>query len=175
MARLVITADIHGSLRAWNGIVQMVGPSDHLAVAGDLLDTVYGNPGSDDYHPQRIRKDFTALGPRAHYVYGNCDREEDLPGYGYQSGFMFEGLSILLSHGHRPLPDLTDFHVIIEGHSHVPRLDSLMGKIFLNPGSPTHPRSSQGTYALIENGRIMIKDFSRRRTLSLLVLSDILR
>lgn len=174
MARLVITADIHGSLKAWNSIRSLVGPSDHLAVAGDLFDTVYGTPGTDDYHPDFIRNDFMALGLRAHYVYGNCDREEDLNGYGYQTEFMFEGFSILMNHGHRPLPDLTDYHIIIEGHSHIPRLDSLMGKIFMNPGSPTYPRSSHRTYAIIETGQIRIMELSRHCMLSTLDLSGLL-
>lgn len=166
MSRLVITADIHGSLSTWKKIRSLVGPKDSLAVAGDLFDTVYGDHGNADYQPDKIKKEFRRLGNAAHYVYGNCDKEDFFYGYESQLSFEFEGYSILMNHGHLRLPDLTDYQIIIEGHSHVPRLDYLMGKIFLNPGSPTYPRSEYPSYAIIENHRIQILEFTRNTVMS---------
>lgn len=174
MARLVITADIHGSLSAWKKIRSLMKPGDHLAVAGDLFDTIYGSPGQDDYQPDTIKKEFQALASRALFVYGNCDREEDADGYGYQKHFTFNGFSILLNHGHRSLPDLTDYHIIIEGHSHVPRLVCLMGKVFLNPGSPTSPRCAYGTYAILAGHHIKLYEFTHDTLMCEMDLSTVI-
>ncbi|MBU1171134.1 MAG: YfcE family phosphodiesterase [Proteobacteria bacterium] len=171
MARLVITADIHGSLRTWDKIKALVKQGDSLAIAGDLFDTVYGSKGNDDFRPDIIKKDFRSLPFRTYYVYGNCDREDYFKGHGFQCDFDFNGHAILMNHGHQKLPDLTNYQIIIEGHSHRPRLDSIMGKIFLNPGSPNHPRSEYPSYALLENHRIRIMDFTKNKVISELDIS----
>jgi putative phosphoesterase len=152
--------------------VKRLNPGDTLAVAGDLFDTRYGSNGSD-YNPERIRSEFLTLKNTRHYVYGNCDTDDFLKGYDYQASFTFEGLPIILNHGHRSLPDLTDYRIVIEGHSHVPRLDTLMGMIFLNPGSPILPRNGFPSYAVIENGSIQIVSLPDDDVVSHLVIDDI--
>ena len=172
MAKLVITADIHGSVMVWEKIRGILRPDDTLAVAGDLFDTKYRSRGEDDYKPDFIKNEFSHLPNTRYYVYGNCDTQDYMTGYSRQCSFQYQGFSIILNHGHRPLPDLTDYHIIIEGHSHIPRLDTLMGKVFLNPGSPFWPRSTYPSYATLADNIIRIIDFSDNRTVTELHLKE---
>lgn len=174
MAKLIITADIHGSLSAWSTIKGLLGPSDTLAVAGDLFDTVYGSSSDIDYQPDTIRREFLSLACETHYVYGNCDKKEFLAGFETFDTFIFEGRSILLNHGHKNLPDLTEYHIVIQGHSHIPQLETLMGKVFLNPGSPSLPRVSFASYAVIEDDTIKIMEFPDHTVLKEMNLKDVI-
>ena len=173
MGKLIVTADIHGSKNAWLTITQKLTQNDCLAIAGDLFDTVYGSAGDRDFNPGYIKQGLESLPCPLHYVYGNCDQKDYVPGFDTQTSFQFDGLSYILNHGHLRLPDLTGYDVVIEGHSHVPRLESLMGKVFLNPGSPTYPRIDIETYATVENRIISILSFKTHRVLTQLDLKDI--
>lgn len=169
MARLLITADIHGSISLWNHLIARLMPGDSFAIAGDLFDTRYGDRASSDFKPDIIRKELEGLkrkGITVHYVYGNCDEERYLEGYGFVKLFEFEGVTFFMAHGHRPLPDITNADVIIEGHSHTPRLATLFGKIFLNPGSPTLPRYSEPSVAVFENGVITVMELETGQVLA---------
>lgn len=174
MGKLVVSADIHGSKEAWRKITSLLRPQDSLAIAGDLFDTIYGSTMEKDFQPDFIKKNIRKLPCPLYYVYGNCDQREYMTGYDTQTSFVFDGLSVLLNHGHLRLPDLTDYQLIIEGHSHMPRLDWMMGKVFLNPGSPTHPRIEFGTYATVENLVVRICHFETGKVLSDLDLRDIM-
>ena len=175
MAKLLVTADIHGSLDAWRRIRNILKPGDTLAVAGDLFDTRYGDRSSPDYNPGQIRDEFLGLGREAietHIVYGNCDDPGYLDDFLPRTRFDFQGYAFFMNHGHIYLPDLTDIHVIIEGHSHTPRLDTLFDMVFLNPGSPSRPRNSAPGYALVENGVIQLLELPKHRVLDRLALDQ---
>lgn len=168
MTKLLVTADIHGSISAWKRLKKYLKPGDSLAVAGDLFDTRYGDRMSGDFRPDIIKKEFLDLSREqilVHYVYGNCDLEDYLKGFSLQTLFEFDGFSFLLNHGHLPLPDISDVQVIIEGHSHTPRLDTFFGKVFLNPGSPALPRNSLPGFALVQNGRIQLIELTKGKVL----------
>jgi len=168
MAKLIAAADIHGSISSWKRLKKFLKSGDSLAVAGDLFDTRYGDRSSADFRPDIIKKEFLDLSREqinVHYVYGNCDLEEYMEGFSFQTMFEFDGFSFLLNHGHLPLPDIYDVHVIIEGHSHTPRLDTLFGKIFLNPGSPSLPRNSLPGFAVVENGHIQLRELTKGKVL----------
>lgn len=170
MGKLIITADIHGSYSAWQNITSVLKQGDCLAIAGDLFDTVYGSDGHPDFQPGKIKNELNNLGHHSWYVYGNCDSHEFYPGQDHQIFFKFGTHTLLLNHGHLPLPDLTDYDIIIEGHTHIARLETLMGKVFLNPGSPVLPRSNGPTYAVLEKGTITIVDAETGSTIRSLSL-----
>ena len=170
MSRLFITADIHGSYSAWSNITADLGPEDRLAVAGDLFDTVYGSDGPPDFQPELIKDELQSLQSKTFYVYGNCDSSAFYPNQEIQLAFKFQGVTFLLNHGHFPLPDLTDFDVIVQGHSHITRLETVMGKVFLNPGSPVLPRKNGPTYAVFENRHLQIVDAENGQILNSLEL-----
>ena len=149
---LIITADIHGHLPSWRAVTAQLRPGDGLAVAGDLFDTIYGNDG-DEYDPITIRRELKALPGPHWYVCGNCDHPDFFSG-ALTTTIAWQGRRLLLAHGHRPLPDLSEFDVVIQGHTHVSHLGSLMGKVFLNPGSPARPRGGHQGFARLTGSLI---------------------
>jgi len=156
--QLIITADIHGHLPTWRLIKARLKPGDGLAVAGDLFDTVYGK-SHPDYDPDTILQEFKALTGPTWYVCGNCDHPDFFSGE-LTTAFSWEGTTLLLAHGHHPLPDLTDYDIVIQGHTHVSRLDTLMGKVFLNPGSPARPRGGHQGFARLTGTRLELVDLA---------------
>lgn len=172
MPRLIITADVHGSHATWLTLKSLMAPADHLVVAGDLFDTRYGQWYSPDFQPDRIRSDLPELKDRLHYVYGNCDEAHYCPGYEPSLTFDFDGFTLFLHHGHRPLPDLPSrVSIVIQGHTHRSCLEKKQGIIFLNPGSLTAPRNHLYTYAVMTPKRLSLMDLTSNKEISFLTLS----
>ncbi|MDY0376333.1 MAG: YfcE family phosphodiesterase [Desulfobacterium sp.] len=170
MGRLIVTADVHGSLSIWRTIRAMVKKNDILVVAGDLFDTRYGRSGPD-FKPRTIKQEIASLGSRFRYVYGNCDVPTFFPGYSYELEFSHNGISILLIHGHAPVANLpNNTALVIQGHTHIPKLEKTDRFIRLNPGSLTSPRVGSPTYAIVENNRATLMDIQTQTSLSCLTL-----
>ncbi|MDY0222193.1 MAG: YfcE family phosphodiesterase [Desulfobacterium sp.] len=170
MGRLIVTADVHGSLSTWRAVRALVKKDDTLVVAGDLFDTRYGRSGPD-FKPLTIKHEIASLGTRFCYVYGNCDVPAFFPGYTYELEFSHSGTSILLIHGHAPVTDLPDqTTLIIQGHTHIPKLEKTDGFTRLNPGSLTSPRVGAPTYAIVENNRATLMDIQTNTPLIRLAL-----
>ena len=150
MSRLLVFADIHGSLSAWLTVGALLAQGDSLAIAGDLFDTRYGSYGNPDFQPDHIRSDLTGLPHPLYYVYGNCDVERYCPGYHHESRFQIFGKKIFLHHGHRPLPDPGTPDIIIQGHTHLCHLEKKGDVIHMNPGSIPRPRNKLSTYGIVE-------------------------
>ena len=154
MSRLLITADVHGSYGTWMTLKSLLEPKDTLVVAGDLFDTRYGQWGSPDFQPHRLREELMQMKNPVHYVYGNCDDPSFYPGQSHALGFLFMDLNIFLHHGHRPLPAISDqANLIIQGHTHLSSLEKRQDTIFFNPGSLTCPRNGLYTYGIVDDSR----------------------
>ncbi|WP_300672947.1 YfcE family phosphodiesterase [Desulfoluna sp.] len=169
---LIITADIHGHLPTWRLIKAQLKPGDGLAVAGDLFDTVYGR-AHPEFDPFTIREEFQALANPTWYVCGNCDQPDFYSGE-LSLAFSWEEKTLLLAHGHSHLPDLTDYDIVIQGHTHVSQLDTLMGKVFLNPGSPVIPRGGHQGFARLSDNRLELVELPGGRVVEQLDLTTTL-
>ena len=144
---LLITADIHGSTEALKDIVDIAASLkvEQVLIAGDLC-------------PQEGSTFASLLSrlPGLVLVRGNSDSS-----YQYAQArihlpplvrtLIYQGLPITLTHGHVDVP-YTVGGIVISGHTHIPSLkEDWNGTLWLNPGSPSRPRSSSGaTYALID-------------------------
>ena len=156
MTKLIVSADIHGSLNAWLTIRALAGGSDELAIAGDLFDTRYGSYSRPDFKPEAIRSDLKTLPQPLYYVYGNCDIPSFSPGFGPDMRFSFLHKKIYLHHGHRPLPDQVVSDIVIQGHTHLCYLEKKDGIIYFNPGSIASPRNGLATYGVIDSKGIYL-------------------
>ncbi len=163
MARLIITADIHGFLSAWITAKSLLQIKDSLAVAGDLFDTRYGSYSDPDFAPQEINKQIPLLKNPLFYTYGNCDVEGFSPGFKHFLLFQYNGKKIFLHHGHRPITintaDALGVDIIIQGHTHLCSLEKRNGMILMNPGSLALPRNNLYTYGVLEDNLIRLVDF----------------
>lgn len=163
MKRLFITADVHGDFSSWLTIKALTRADDGLVIAGDLFDTRYGNYFHPDFRPEDIRGDISSMEPRLYYVYGNCDVPSFFPGHDLFLEFQSLGKKIFLHHGHaRPALPL-DSEIIIQGHTHYPKLQKTNGRIFFNPGSLTSPRNHVPTYGIMDTDGIRILELKTGR------------
>ncbi|MEA1966855.1 MAG: YfcE family phosphodiesterase [Thermodesulfobacteriota bacterium] len=166
MAKLIVTADVHGSFGAWMTIKKLLGPYDHLAVAGDLFDTRYGDLKDPDFQPGEIKKDLSELKNPFYYVYGNCDVKSFYPDQKNSLNFDCMGTKILLHHGHNFTTKIpADIQLVIQGHTHIASLKTKDNIIFLNPGSLAVPRNNIYTYGVIENKKVKLINIKTGETL----------
>ena len=108
-------------------------------------------------------------------VRGNCDAEVDimLTPFAVSENAWIEAdaLRIFASHGHRlpenpPLPGFAPGTVILRGHTHIPRGESLDGLHFWNPGSLSLPKGGfPRSYGLYEDGCFHVYDMEGKELL----------
>ncbi|MFH1153477.1 MAG: metallophosphoesterase family protein [Pseudomonadota bacterium] len=174
MTRILVSADVHGSVGAWMTLMELLEPGDTLAIAGDLFDTRYGNPKDQDFQPYLIKSDLAAMAHRFYYVYGNCDDADYFPSRAHVMRFQHMGLEIVLHHGHRPLgPIPGSTGIIVQGHTHLSCLELRDSHIHLNPGSLARPRDGLHTYAVIDDARVSLMNLRTGKPLACLELDRI--
>ncbi len=166
MSRILVVADIHGSLNAWLTVRALLNPTDDLAIAGDLFDTRYGNFSNSDFQPGDIRSDLNNFDHSLYYVYGNCDVASYFPGHDTEMMFNAFGKKIGLHHGHRPFPTPDALDIIIQGHTHICHLAQQEGTIYLNPGSIARPRNHIPSYGIIDSKGVSLVELKTGNTLA---------
>lgn len=178
--RLLIASDLHGSLESLRFLLDKAHElrPDLLVLLGDLVYHGPRNPlptGYDTSGVLREMPDLTTLPCPTTAVRGNCDAEVDLMLLPFpvaeNAWINADGLNIFASHGHLlpdrpPCPGLKPGTVILRGHSHVPRGETLDGLHFWNPGSLSLPKGgSPRSYALCEEGVFRVLDMQGREVL----------
>ena len=96
--------------------------------------------------------EFELLGPPLRVVHGNCDANFDWP---MALELEREGLRFYLTHI-PPSRAPKGFHVVLHGHTHVPRDEVLGGVRWLNPGCISRPRGLPPSFAwlTVEGGKL---------------------
>ncbi len=178
--RLLIASDLHGSIESLRFLVEKARQlePDMLVLLGDLVYHGPRNPlplGYDTKSVMREMPDLNALPCPVTAVRGNCDAEVDLgllPFNVADSAWLeADGLCIFASHGHHlpenpPCPGFKPGTVILRGHTHVPRGETLDGLHFWNPGSLSLPKGdSPRSYGVYENGLFRVLDMQDRELL----------
>lgn len=173
--RLLIASDLHGSMPALNFLrkkCEELNP-DTLVLLGDLVYHGPRNPLPEGYDTREMLSampEFETIKCPIIAVRGNCDAEVDVR----QMPFMMpenawievDGLKIFASHGHHlpnvpPMPGLPQGTVILRGHTHVPRGETIDNYHFWNPGSLSLPKGGfPASYGIYENGvfQVLTKD-----------------
>ncbi len=122
-----------------------------------------------DITSQSVIEDLESIAP-VHAIEGNMDRvvgEIDLPA---SKVIEVEGKKIGIVHGEvYPRGDTQQLYyialelgvdILVSGHSHVAQLEKIKNIILVNPGSPTNPRLSDPSVALMEiNGNEISIEF----------------
>ena len=165
--RILIASDLHGSLSSLNFLVdkaEELSP-DMLVLLGDLVYHGPRNPLPEGYDTRSVLSDMErirALPCPITAVRGNCDAEVDLAHLPFaveeNAWINCDGLAIFASHGHRlperpPLPaTFPEGCVLLRGHTHIPRAETLAGYHFWNPGSLSLPKGgSRRSFAVYED------------------------
>lgn len=160
--RILVFSDVHGDDMAMERIREAarVLNTDTLLSLGDLC--------PDPYNPiwRGIRG-----------VRGNMDRYYeygDLPFPPRELILFNNGRRIILIHGHEYpsiTPDKGD--IVLYGHTHVAKIEEKDGVYYLNPGSPSRPRSSSGpTFGLLDKDSFSIFSLLDFKIISTLTFSS---
>ncbi len=171
--RLLIASDLHGSLASLRFLIDRARElnPDIIALLGDLVYHGPRNPLPDAYNTIGMLETMPALADLPSpvcAVRGNCDGEVDvalLPFPVPQSAWLeVDGMRIFASHGHRipdnpPIPGMRPGAIILRGHTHIPRGETIGGLHIWNPGSLSLPKGGfPPSYGIYENGVFRVLD-----------------
>lgn len=157
--RIGFISDLHGSLDAWNAAMgHGLSDCDLVICCGDVLYHGPRNPIPKGYDPQGLSKAINGSGLRLILAKGNCDADVDqlLVDYPMQSPIQVvynvgNPKAIIAHHGDVLKPEDLERHIavtgaglIVSGHTHLRVLDRKGGVVYLNPGSPSLPKTQDG-------------------------------
>lgn len=133
--RVLVLADTHNRLPAnLSSLVEGTAEIWHL---GDVC------------RPELI-DELRAFGPPVVVVRGNCDGNFDWP---LVADLTRNGLRFRLQHIPPGKSEALSCDIVLHGHTHVPRDESINGVRFLNPGCVTRPnRGAPPSVGIIEFG-----------------------
>lgn len=151
--KILVVSDTHGSLKAWEKLSSLVNLKQFTSIfhLGDVLYHGPRNPLPDGYEPKTLSEKLKLL--NIQYIRGNCDADVDLKVLGleemakvsmeYIGDFVF-----MLVHGEifeenniSEFLKEKDINILIHGHTHIPRMEIIEGKLVLNPGSVSLPKN----------------------------------
>jgi putative phosphoesterase len=186
--RIGVMSDTHGGFKSWQKIFTGVfADVDLILHAGDIFYHGIRNPLPEGYDTISLAQAINDLKKPLILCKGNCDSEVDqlvvdIPIQAPYALSIFDGLTILLHHGHLlgddevlRLASHWNYGIAISGHTHIARLEQKNNVVYLNPGSHSLPKGdSVPTVALIEKKerKIMVDiiDFNHEKSLNRLVI-----
>ena len=146
--RVDIVSDTHGTLSP--ELLSQLKGADLIVCAGDVTSV-------EDYDR------LCCIAP-VHAVLGNNDYFFDYgPSVSRLATFEYEGLSFAVAHYREDLAKI-DADVKVFGHTHVPVSQRVGETVWVNPGSPTFPRSEVGpsfARALVVPGEVQSVEIVR--------------
>ncbi len=168
--KFVIASDIHGSAYYCDLLLKAIEAEkpEKVLLLGDIL---YHGPRNDlpkGYAPKEVIAMLNPLKEMFLCVRGNCDAEVDqmvlqFPIMADYKTLPLEDKTLFLSHGHiygkDNLPEMAKGDILLGGHTHVPEIVEIDGKIYMNCGSVSIPKeNSPHSYMTYENGEFLWKN-----------------
>ena len=168
--KLLIASDIHGSAYYCEKLLKTIEKENpnKILLLGDIL---YHGPRNDlprDYAPKRVIEMLNPLKDKLLCVRGNCDTEVDQMVLDFPILADYAVISvgdrlIYATHGHKfceenPMP-MAKGDILLNGHTHVPKLKEYENYIYMNCGSVSIPKeNSCHSYMTLEDGRFLWKN-----------------
>ncbi|MFU0801462.1 MAG: metallophosphoesterase [Xylanivirga thermophila] len=143
--KIAIISDTHGKQLSLRNILNKVKDVDRIFHLGDFV--------KDAAYIQNT------VNVPIDYVKGNCDYDSNTD---YSKIIELEGKRFFLTHGHLydgahnfnkmlNTAKRSNIDVFLFGHTHIPKIEHIEDKLFINPGSPSQPRGGyRPTIAIIE-------------------------
>ena len=166
--RLLVASDLHGSPEDAAFLRRRCEEllPDMLVLLGDYLYHGPRNPLPSSYGPPSVVSVFADFDTPIVAVRGNCDAEGDLMLLPFavedSAVIAADGLRIVAQHGHHlpscpPIPGVRPGDVVLSGHTHIPRGETVDGVHFWNPGSTTLPKGGfPASYGVFEVGAFRV-------------------
>lgn len=141
---IAVLSDTHG--RYPTKLPEFLKEADEIWHLGDVCDP-------------EVLVEFELIGPPVRVVLGNCDAEISWP---LDLTLRREWVEFFLTHiPPRRVP--ADVQVVLHGHTHLPRDETINGVRWLNPGCISDPRNMGTSFAWleVEEGRLTRWDLVR--------------
>lgn len=143
--RIVVISDSHKRTGVIDKILSAQPQASHVFFLGDNVADI---------------EDFPFLYPdkKFHIVCGNCDFYSTVQSVGLE---VLNGKRIFYTHGHTynvkyglskllETAKANNYDIVLYGHTHIAKILYEDGIYIVNPGSPTNPRESKASYAVID-------------------------
>lgn len=178
--KIGIISDTHGSLAAWQcAFNRFFSTADLIIHCGDVLYHGPRNPLPEGYDPAGLAAALNELTVPILFAKGNCDAEVDqmVLKHPIEAPYIhcyLPDLRILVHHGHLftpdslPAPTTAAYNLVISGHTHLPEITHTAGATWLNPGSPSLPKTAdkEPSIALLENRHLRIIQLRTEKTIA---------
>ncbi len=157
--KVLILSDIHGGYENLLKVLDNEKDFDLMLIMGDIL-SGYGN------NYKELASLLNSFNTKIISVRGNCDNSHlDLLDFNYDNPYVLTSIDnkiVFMTHGHlyniHNIPT-DNYDIYIQGHTHVPVMDLVDGKLYLNPGSITLPRGmSNKSYIVYNDNTFYLKD-----------------
>ena len=159
--KYMVISDIHGGISNLNKVLEIYIKENcnKLLILGDLFDYLFDINREDIINRLNIMKDNIIA------VKGNCDYNIkgilfDMPIY---NEITYNDIKLFLTHGHSFNKNYllnTDSDIILTGHTHVPVIEKVNNKLFINPGSITKSRRGENSFIIIDENKISIRNLN---------------
>ena len=168
--KLMFASDIHGSAYYAQLLKEkyIEEKAEKLVLLGDLL---YHGPRNDlprDYAPKQVIEILNSLKNDILCVRGYCDTEVDqmvldFPILADYAVMCLDGKMLYITHGHhynpQNPPKLSKGDYLMNGHTHVSKIDDMGEFVYLNPGSVAIPKeNTTHSYMIYEKGEFTLKN-----------------
>lgn len=186
--KIGIISDTHGSATAWSmAYEKYLMHTEQILHAGDVLYHGPRNQISDGYGPSRLAAELNACPVPLLAARGNCDSEVDasvleMPLASPYAFAVLNGRRVLVTHGHftetreeqYALAEKLKADIFVSGHTHISLLERRGSIVFVNPGSPSLSKRSDGrsTLALMDEREISVIDIYTGEVLDKMLLSE---
>jgi putative phosphoesterase len=161
--KILIASDLHGSVTAFQTILDREQFFDMALLLGDYLYHGPRNPLPQGYNPMELVNVINSLDD-AVLVKGNVDADIDQelikwPMSPVVHVVLPDDVHILAHHGDKPL--MVKFYkaqAVLSGHTHIKVLEyDDEGVLRINPGSPSLPKDNVPSYAVLDGLHVMLK------------------
>ena len=171
---MMIASDIHGSAYYCEKMLSAYKAenADKLLLLGDIL---YHGPRNDlprDYAPKKVIEMLNSIKDKILCVRGNCDAEVDqmvleFPITADYCTLYLGNRLVFATHGHLfnedKLPPLKKGDILLNGHTHIPKITEHEDFIYMNPGSVSIPKeNSEHGYMLTDGNTFYWKTLDGR-------------
>ena len=162
--KLLIASDIHGSAYYCDLLIKAFEKekADKMLLLGDIL---YHGPRNDlpeEYAPKKVIEMLNGIEDMIFCVRGNCDTEVDqmvlnFPILADYCVIPVKNKIMYCTHGHKynenNLPPMSKGDILLNGHTHIPKLSIHEKFIYMNSGSVSIPKeNSRHSYMILEDG-----------------------
>ena len=160
--KVLILSDIHGGYDNLLKVLENEKDFDLMLILGDIL-------SGYSYICSEVADLLNNYNTKIISVRGNCDNSHlELLNFSCDNPYILTSIDnklVFMTHGHlydiHNIP-IDDYDIYIQGHTHIPKMEIVNDKLYLNPGSITLPRGmSNKSYIVYQDHIFYLKDLNK--------------